>query len=56
LNARTKRNLLIEAAQALICERLIRRGLTPGMDPIWLARLLVARTTATALLMRLRRR
>jgi hypothetical protein len=56
LNARTKRNLLIEAAHALICERLIKRGPTPGMDPIWLARLLVARTTTTALLIRLRRR
>jgi len=56
LNARTKRNLLIEAAQALICERLIKRGHVPGTDPIWLARLLVARTTAAALFIRLRRR
>jgi hypothetical protein len=47
-------NPLLEAAQALICERLLADGPTPGTDPIWLARLLVARAAAAALLARLR--
>jgi hypothetical protein len=47
-------NPLLEAAQALICERLLADGPTPGTDPIWLDRLLVARVTVAALMARLR--
>jgi hypothetical protein len=50
------RNRLLEAAQALICEQLLKVGHKPGTDPIWLARLLVAKAATVALIGRLRRR
>jgi len=53
VNARSKPNPLLEAAQALICERLIKHGHMPGTDPIWLARLLVSKIVLRALLARL---
>ena len=55
MNAPTKPNPLLEAARALICERLIKLGHRPGADPIWLARLLVAEIATAALVARLRR-
>ena len=45
-----------ELARTLICEHLLTHGYHRGVDPIWLARLLVARLTFTNLLERLQRR
>ena len=45
-----------ELARTLICEHLLAHGYHRGVDPIWLARLLVARLTFTNLLERLQRR
>ncbi len=45
-----------ELARTLICEHLLVHGYHRGIDPIWLARLLVARLTFTSLLKRLQRR
>ena len=45
-----------ELARTLICEHLLAHGYQRGVDPIWLARLLVARLAYTALLKRLQRR
>jgi hypothetical protein len=45
-----------ELARTLICEHLLAHGYHRGIDPVWLARLLVARLTFTALLERLQRR
>ena len=44
-----------ELARTLICEHLLAHGYQRGVDPVWLARLLVARLTFTHLLARLRR-
>ena len=44
-----------ELARILICEHLLAHGYQRGVDPVWLARLLVARLTFTNLLARLRR-
>ena len=46
---------LVERARTLICEHLLAHGYQEGIDPIWLARLLVARLTLKQLLNRLRR-
>jgi len=45
-------NPLREAAQALICERLLNVGHVPGTDVIWWVRLMVSRAVR-ALLLRL---
>jgi len=45
-----------DLARTVICEHLLAHGYHRGIDPIWLARLLVARLTFIALLERLRRR
>jgi len=52
--ARTER--VSELARTLICEHLLAHGYHRRVDPIWLARLLVARLTFTNLLERLQRR
>ena len=49
----TQPNALLEVAQALTCQRLIKQGHRPGTDPIWLARLLVSQVVARALVARL---
>ena len=56
VNARPRVNPLLEAAQAMICERLIERGHKPGTDLIWLARLLVSRAVLVRLMSRLHRK
>ena len=45
-----------ELARTLICEHLLAHGYQRGADPVWLARLLVARLAYTTLLKRLQRR
>lgn len=45
-----------ELARTLICEHLLAHGYQRGVDPVWLARLLVARLAYTTLLKRLQRR
>jgi len=52
--AKTER--VTELARTLICEHLLAHGYYRGVDPIWLARLLVAQLTFTNLLVRLQRR
>ena len=52
----TKAERVTELARTLICEHLLAHGYQRGVDPIWLARLLVARLTFTTLLERLQRR
>lgn len=47
---------IAELARTLICEHLLASGYQRGVDPIWLARLLVARHAYTTLLKRLQRR
>jgi hypothetical protein len=47
---------IAEPARTLICEHLLAHRYHRGIDPIWLARLLVARFTFSALLKRLQRR
>jgi hypothetical protein len=44
-----------ELARTVICEHLLAHGYHRGIDPVWLARLLVAQLTFTNLLERLRR-
>ena len=46
---------LADRARDLICEHLLRHGYNDGVDPVWLARLLMARLTFNRLLARLRR-
>jgi hypothetical protein len=46
---------LAERARNLICEHLLAHGYQEGIDPVWLARLLVARLAFRQLLNRLRR-
>ncbi len=45
-----------EITRTLISERLLLEGYRCGTDPVWLARLLVARLTLSTLQERLRRR
>lgn len=45
---------LAERARNLICEHLLAHGYHGGVDPVWLARLLVARLTYNQLLKGLR--
>jgi hypothetical protein len=52
----TKAERVTELARTLICEHLLAHGYQRGVDPIWLARLLVARLTLADLLERLQRR
>jgi hypothetical protein len=52
----TRGERVAELARTLICEHLLNHGYHRGIDPIWLARLLVARLTFTSLLKRLQRR
>jgi hypothetical protein len=47
---------LAERARDLICEHLLAHGYYDGVDPVWLARLLLARLTCIQLLERLQRR
>ena len=49
--AKTER--VADLARTLICEHLLAHGYQRGVDPIWLARLLVARLAYAALLKRL---
>jgi len=51
----TSRERVAELARTLICEHLLAHGYHHGTDPVWLARLLVARLTFARLLARLRR-
>lgn len=58
-NARVKSGSterVAELARTLICEHLLANGYQRGVDPVWLARLLVARLAYTSLLKRLQRR
>lgn len=47
-------NPLLEAAQAVMLERLLVHGHKRSTDSIWVVRLLIARATVAALLARLR--
>jgi hypothetical protein len=47
---------LAERARDLICEHLLVHGYYDGVDPVWLARVLLARLTCIQLLERLQRR
>jgi len=51
-----KADRVAEITRTLICERLLREGYHRDSDPVWLARLLVARVTLRTLLERLQRR
>ncbi|HET7364960.1 MAG TPA: hypothetical protein VFJ70_15445 [Burkholderiales bacterium] len=52
----TRTERVAELARTIICEHLLAHGYQRGVDPIWLARLLVARLTFADLLERLQRR
>jgi hypothetical protein len=51
-----KPDRVAEITRTLICERLLREGCRGCPDPVWHARLIVARLTLRTLLERLQRR